>query len=68
MKKFIIINGEHAYLKNFSDSECTVAEKKALEWAENYCDHSHEIIVRQVNFIKDLDNGTTYNHYNKSEL
>ena len=65
MKKFIIINGEHSYIKSFGDS---VAEKKALEWAENYCDHSHEIIVRQVNFIKDLDNGTTYNHYNKSEL
>ena len=42
MKTFIIINGKSVrtiYVENM---------EKAIAWAENYCDHSKEVIVREI--------------------
>jgi len=43
--KYIIIEGTNAYLKRFENDE------KALTYAQNFMDHSKEIIVRRVDTL-----------------
>ena len=42
IKTYVIINGESMYLRKFK----TMAEAK--QFAENYLDHSNEIIIREI--------------------
>ena len=42
IKTYVIINGESMYLRKFK----TMAEAK--QFSENYLDHSHEIIIREI--------------------
>jgi hypothetical protein len=48
---FIIINGKEVYLKIFESME------DAKAWCISVCDHSQEIIVRQIESIEDIDSG-----------
>lgn len=48
MKKFILINGKNVY--KFK----AVSMKKAIEVAENTCDHSEEVILREYNEIVEM--------------
>ncbi len=50
MNKYIIING-----KNIAFIEKENLEQ-AVTYCENYCDHSHEVIVREYNVIKEYIN------------
>jgi alanine racemase len=47
MKKFIIINGTKVRIIE------RISMDKAIESAENTCDHSKEIIVREITEITD---------------
>lgn len=47
MKKFITINGNKAWITE------KVSISKAIDSAQNICDHSKEIIVREVTEITD---------------
>ena len=47
MKKYIIINGKQVYIIERRTKE------KAIEYAENVMNHSHEIIVREIENITD---------------
>lgn len=49
MKHFIIINGKDVFIR---EKELLL---DAITWAENYCDHSKEIIVREINPIADVN-------------
>lgn len=42
IKTYVIINGESMYLRKYK----TMAEAK--QFAENYLDHSNEIIIREI--------------------
>lgn len=42
IKTYVIINGESMYLRKFKTME------EAKQFSENYLDHSHEIIIRQI--------------------
>lgn len=46
MKTYIIINGKTAYIKSFSFIET------AITWAQNHCDCSQDIIVREIKTIE----------------
>jgi hypothetical protein len=48
MKTFAIINGTTMYLRKLDNIEM------AKEWAVRYCDHSLEIIVREIEVIDTL--------------
>lgn len=43
---YIIINGTTATMREFD------SRAKAIEYAENYSDHSNEIIVRKITALK----------------
>ena len=43
---YIIINGTTAIMKEFDSKD------KAIEYAENICNHSKEIIVRKIEQLK----------------
>lgn len=45
MKNFIIINGKKLVFKEFP------SEKEALIYAQNYFDHSKEIILREISEV-----------------
>lgn len=47
MKTFITINGTKAIIQNFKD----LAE--ARQSAINFCDHSEEVLVREITELKD---------------
>jgi hypothetical protein len=49
-KTFVVINGKELYIIKKPDI------KLAIQWAENVCDHSKEIIVREVTNIEQLNN------------
>mgnify|MGYP000439218481 CR=1 FL=1 len=46
MNTYIIINGNTAKTINKSSLD------DAITYAQNYCDHSHEVIVRQIKSLK----------------
>lgn len=43
MKNYIVINGKELHIIKKQ------TEREAVTWAQNYCDHSSEIIVRECN-------------------
>lgn len=43
MKKFIILNGDSLYIRQYETHE------QALIFAQNYMNHSKPIIVREIN-------------------
>lgn len=45
MKAYIIINGKKTYIKNFKN------KKEAYFWAQNYCNHSKEVLIRRVKTV-----------------
>jgi len=50
MKKFIIINGKQVFVINKTNIQ------DAKHAAINLCDHSKEIIVREIEHITDFEN------------
>lgn len=50
---FIIINGKDSYLRIFENKE------QAYDFAFNYCDHSKEVIVREIKTLVDVNSGLT---------
>ena len=60
MKKFIVINGQKVYIINKETKE------DALIFAQNYMDHSSEVILREIKDITDYTR--TFNNLNIQEL
>ncbi len=56
MKTFITINGQKAWIHEKKSMQ------KAIESAQNVCDHSKEIIVRQITEITDYTKIYTNNN------
>jgi hypothetical protein len=49
-KTFAVINGKELYIVKKPDI------KLAIQWAQNVCDHSKEIIVREVTNLETNNN------------